>query len=162
MGEGEGVKERERWKRMGDGDGDLLLTLTEGSSMQLVNVTQVCAGHAWSVECCACVAKRESSGNSNLLYYNASTNTYFAGLFQISIGLWKTCNSASLPVLSHTSTLPLLLHAILTSLTFQIDSTAPCDLSSNLRCANSMFKSGGNTWKAWKSSCGPCNCCGSP
>jgi len=75
--------------------------------------------------------KAESGGNANAANEN-SGGSYDIGLWQINSGNWASCSGGS----------------------------APCDPSTNLKCAEMIWGWGGDTWKYW-STCGGCGCCNS-
>mmetsp|Transcript_26516 Transcript_26516/g.23493 ORF Transcript_26516/g.23493 Transcript_26516/m.23493 type:complete len:138 (-) Transcript_26516:135-548(-) len=100
-----------------------------GESKDVVNIASACAKYTgWSSGCCECIAKHESGGNAHAANHN-SNGSYDVGLWQINDINWKSCNGGK----------------------------APCDVESNLRCAEEVFKWGGNTWRLW-STANACGC----
>jgi len=86
---------------------------------------------SWDQSCCQCIMRAESSGNANAVQEN-SGGSYDVGLWQIDTINWSSCSSG----------------------------TAPCDPATNLQCAITVWKNGGNTFREW-ATCGKCGCCGS-
>eukprot|EP00823_Brevimastigomonas_motovehiculus_P005092 TRINITY_DN355_c0_g2_i1.p1 TRINITY_DN355_c0_g2~~TRINITY_DN355_c0_g2_i1.p1 ORF type:complete len:130 (+),score=15.75 TRINITY_DN355_c0_g2_i1:57-446(+) len=84
----------------------------------------------WSQSCCQCIATHESTSNYHACNKN-NDGSIDVGLWQVNSRNWATCNGGN----------------------------PPCDVSSNLRCAEDVWRWGGHTWKLW-ATCSVCGCCG--
>jgi hypothetical protein len=78
------------------------------------DISKACSQFSgWSQSCCQCIAQHESGGNLHACNQNTD-GSKDVGLWQINDRNWSACNGGS----------------------------APCDLSSNLRCAIDVWKWG--------------------
>lgn len=100
-----------------------------GTSKVTVSISEWCSKYTWNQKNCQCIMTHESGGDENAV--NENTNGSFdVGLWQINTVNWDSCSGGK----------------------------APCDPTTNLKCAQDVYKWGGNTWKLW-STCKVCNCC---
>jgi len=104
-----------------------------GSTANPVDIGAMCSLYSdWSQDCCQCIVNAESGGNANAMNENGPTS-FDVGVWQVNQQNWGSCSGGN----------------------------APCDPNTNADCAHMVWQWGGNTWKLW-STCGGCNCCGSP
>ena len=102
---------------------------TKGNS---INIAEICKRHSWNQNCCACVVRGESGGNSNAMNYNKN-GSYDIGIFQINQIHWKLCSGGK----------------------------APCDIGTNVGCAITVYTRAGGRWKPWYAAA-KCGCSNSP
>eukprot|EP01089_Gocevia_fonbrunei_P001028 TRINITY_DN10983_c0_g1_i1.p1 TRINITY_DN10983_c0_g1~~TRINITY_DN10983_c0_g1_i1.p1 ORF type:complete len:137 (-),score=14.03 TRINITY_DN10983_c0_g1_i1:52-462(-) len=100
-----------------------------GVKREIVNIEEICGRFSeWNHECCKCIVSHESSGDAHAANYN-SNGSYDIGVFQINDIHWRSCS----------------------------DGKAPCDVETNLKCAEMVWKEH-RSFSPW-STCGGCGCC---
>eukprot|EP00826_Nyctotherus_ovalis_P025719 TRINITY_DN1997_c0_g1_i1.p1 TRINITY_DN1997_c0_g1~~TRINITY_DN1997_c0_g1_i1.p1 ORF type:complete len:103 (+),score=11.22 TRINITY_DN1997_c0_g1_i1:182-490(+) len=97
-----------------------------------INIGAICRSHSWSQRCCNCVVRGESGGNAHSQNYNGN-GTYDVGVFQINQIHWRSCSGGK----------------------------APCNVTTNLRCAIGVYRGAHNRWRPWMAA-RRCGCTNSP
>ena len=101
-----------------------------GTSPNRQDIASWCAKFSkWNQKQCQCIVSHESGGNGNAVNQNRG-GSLDVGFWQVNTQNWASCSGGK----------------------------PPCDMATNLACAEKVWAWGGNTFKLW-STCKVCGAC---